>query len=96
MPIDAAEVIRIASLARLDLDPAAVEKLRSQMQTLLDYVAMLETVDVDQVPPTAHTREERQPYRPDETVPSLPREVALASAPDAAAGHFRVPRVLKE
>jgi len=90
------EVIRIARLAHLDLDPETVPELARQLRAILDYVALLDEVAVEAVPPTAGASGERQPLRADDPVPSLPQERSLANAPDAAEGHFRVPRVLGE
>jgi aspartyl-tRNA(Asn)/glutamyl-tRNA(Gln) amidotransferase subunit C len=43
------------------------------------------------VPPTSHVVAVENALRADAPRPSLPREVALASAPDPVAGGFRVP-----
>jgi aspartyl-tRNA(Asn)/glutamyl-tRNA(Gln) amidotransferase subunit C len=96
MPIDADEVLRIARLAHLDLDAETALRLAGQLQAILDYVAVLETLDVREVPPTTSASEKRPPLRADEPAPSLTAQAALANAPDAAAGLFRVPRVLGE
>lgn len=95
MPIDADEVLRIAKLARLEFEPKSVPRLRRQMQSILDYVATLEELDVSDLPPTVATRFDAGAPREDRTSPSLPREDALRNAPDHAQGLFRVPRVLK-
>jgi aspartyl-tRNA(Asn)/glutamyl-tRNA(Gln) amidotransferase subunit C len=94
LAIDSAEVRRIAALANLELDAETIEIFRDQLQSILDYVAMLDELDVSSIPPTAYSVERRQPLREDEAQPSLRIEQALENAPGAAAGHFRVPRVL--
>lgn len=96
MPIDTKEVLHIASLAQLDLDAASVERFRRELQAILGYVAVLDALDVSRVPPTAHPLELEQPFRDDEVARSLPSEEALRNAPDASAGQFRVPQVLRE
>jgi aspartyl-tRNA(Asn)/glutamyl-tRNA(Gln) amidotransferase subunit C len=35
-------------------------------------------------------------FRPDELVPSLPRDAILAAAPDVEDNKFRVPRILTD
>lgn len=95
MAIDARQVRHIAELCRLDLDEAAVETFRHQLQAILDYVAMLDTLAVEQVPPTANPLATGSPMRDDDVRPGLTVEQALANAPDAAASQFRVPRVIK-
>jgi aspartyl-tRNA(Asn)/glutamyl-tRNA(Gln) amidotransferase subunit C len=96
MRIDSEEVRRIAQLARLALDDDTVERFRGQLQSILDHVAMLDTLGVEGVAPTAHPLDARQPLRADSVAPSLPVEEALRGAPEALAGLFRVPKVLGE
>lgn len=92
--MDLEEVRRIALLARLELDEATLVAFRSQLRSILDYVAMLDDIDVRSTAPTSWARSVGQPLREDEEQASLSAEEALCNAPDAAAGHFRVPRVL--
>jgi aspartyl-tRNA(Asn)/glutamyl-tRNA(Gln) amidotransferase subunit C len=96
MPIDTHEVARIAALARLDLDPETIAAMRGQLEAILEHVAMLDSLQVAEVPATAHAREDRAPLRPDDPAPTLSVEEAVANAPDSLAGFFRVPRVLGE
>ena len=88
------EVLRIASLARLELTPDEVELFAVQLGAILDYVAQIRDLDTSGVPPPSHVL--NQPIdRDDQPVESLPRDAALANAPEAAkqAGLFKVPRV---
>ncbi len=88
------EVLRIASLARLELTPDEIELFTRQLAAILEYVAQIRDLDTSGVPPTSHIL--NQPLeRDDQPVDSLPRDAALANAPDAArhAGLFKVPRV---
>lgn len=96
MRIDSEEVRRIAALARLKLDPETVEQFREQLKSILEHVALLDALGVEGVAPTAHPLNARQPLRPDEEAPSLSQAESLGPAPDSAAGHFRVPKVLGE
>ena len=94
VPIDTREVARIAALARLELDTETLAALRNELEAILGYVAMLDTLGVADVVPSARAREERQPLRADEPAGSLSAEEAVAEAPESFAGLFRVPRVL--
>ena len=96
MAIDCAEVRRIARLAHIDLDEATIVALTRQLQSILDYVAVLNSLDLEAVPPTSHPLESEPRMRDDEERPSLTTAEALANAPRAEAGHFRVPRMLDE
>ena len=94
MAIDDAEVRRIARLAHLELD--AVATLARELQSILDHVARLDELDLESVPSNTHMPRDRQPLREDTERASLSGDDALSGAPDHAAGHFRVPRVLGE
>ena len=96
MAIDSAEVRRIARLAHLDLDEATIEAFTDQLQSILDYVAVLGELDLQSIPPTWSTGELEQRLREDVDAPSVSADEALANAADTGADQFRVPRVLGE
>jgi aspartyl-tRNA(Asn)/glutamyl-tRNA(Gln) amidotransferase subunit C len=86
------QVLHVARLARLELTEAEVESLGSELSKVLDHIEKIEELgDLTDVPPTSHVVDVENVLRADEPRPSLPRENALASAPDAATGGFRVP-----
>jgi len=94
LPIEANEVRRIAALAKLDLDDQQREKFRHQLESILHHVAMLDSLDVERIEPTASPIEQVRPLREDRETGSVPVEEALRNAPDRAEGHFRVPKVI--
>jgi len=89
-----AQVRAIARLARLRFDADQLERLRGDLARILDHVSALASLDLEGVEPTAHVLEMTGGGRTDEPLPCLDRERVLGQAPDAAADHFRVPRVL--
>ena len=90
------DVERIAQLARLALTDEEKALFGRQLADILTYVEQLRDVDTSGVPATSHSLVATSSLRDDEISPSLPREEAVAAAPDAdrAAGLFKVPRVL--
>ncbi len=90
-PIDRQVVLRIARLAQLQLRPDEVDRMTRELAEILTYMAALGEVDVDGVVPTAHVQLDQLPLRPDEPAASLPVEIALAEAPEAADQCFVVP-----
>jgi aspartyl-tRNA(Asn)/glutamyl-tRNA(Gln) amidotransferase subunit C len=90
------DVRRIATLARLQLTANEEALFARQLGDILQYVETVRGVDTTGVAPTAQALAAPTALREDESCPSLPREAALAAAPDAArdAGLFRVPRVI--
>jgi aspartyl-tRNA(Asn)/glutamyl-tRNA(Gln) amidotransferase subunit C len=47
------------------------------------------------VEPTAHVLDIRNVMREDRAAPSLTQERALANAPEKAAGHYKVPKIIE-
>jgi aspartyl-tRNA(Asn)/glutamyl-tRNA(Gln) amidotransferase subunit C len=90
-----ADVERIAALAHLELSADEKALFTRQLADILAYAEQVQAVDTSGVPATAHVLAERI-ERGDEPRDSLPRDEALANAPDAdrEAGLFRVPRVI--
>jgi aspartyl-tRNA(Asn)/glutamyl-tRNA(Gln) amidotransferase subunit C len=86
------QVHYVARLARLELTEDEVERFSGELSKVLDHIETIgELGDLAAVEPTSHVVELENVLRADEPRPSLPRDVALAAAPDAAAGGFRVP-----
>lgn len=96
MALSPDEVVRLADLARIDLSEEEVAELAPQLAVILDAVASVSQVAGDDVPPTSHPLPLVNVMRADEVSPSLPVEAALAMAPSAQDGRFRVPRILAE
>ena len=91
-PMDRAQVRHIAKLAELELSEEEENRLVGELEAIVAYVAELETVDVSQVPPTAHvSANEANVLRPDVHAQGLSHEDALKSAPASAHGGFSVP-----
>ena len=94
MPINHRDIRYLEALASLRLAPKERERLRGQLERILEYVEQLQAIDVEGVPPTSHVLETQNVLREDEVRPSLPPDVVLGNAPDAGHGHYRVPRFL--
>jgi len=89
------DVAHLARLARLAVTDAELDVFSAQIDAILDTVARVGEVG-DDVPPTSHAVPLTNVLRPDEPAPSLARDQALAGAPSAEEGRFRVPRILGE
>jgi aspartyl-tRNA(Asn)/glutamyl-tRNA(Gln) amidotransferase subunit C len=85
------QVLHVARLARLELTEEEVERFGSELSKVLDHIEKIGELDLADVEPTSHVVEIENVLRADEPRPSIPREKALESAPDAALGGFRVP-----
>jgi aspartyl-tRNA(Asn)/glutamyl-tRNA(Gln) amidotransferase subunit C len=67
-----------------------------QLEVILGAVARVGEVAADDIPPTSHAVPLQNVFRPDELRPGLNQEQALACAPAAEDGRFRVPQILGE
>ena len=89
------DVAWAATLARLQLDDAAIEKMTTQLSHVLDCFAKLNELDTTAIEPMSHPGAIRNVFRDDAPTGSLGRDDALKNAPDASDGFFRVPRVIE-
>lgn len=94
--ITADTVQHLAGLARIALTDAEVESLTSELGSILTNIAKVGEVATADVPATSHPIPINNVTRPDEIADVLTREEALANAPEAADGMFRVSSILGE
>jgi aspartyl-tRNA(Asn)/glutamyl-tRNA(Gln) amidotransferase subunit C len=96
MPLSDDEVRHIAMLARIALEPGDVEFYAEQLSGILAHIDRLKELDTDAIPPTAQVVEVANTLREDVPRPGLSQEDALANAPAAVDGFFRVPSIQEE
>lgn len=94
--ISRAEVAHLAKLARLAVTDDELDVFAGQLGQILDAVARVGEVARDDIPPTSHAVPLTNVFRDDVVRPSLSQQQALAGAPAAEEGRFRVPRILGE
>jgi aspartyl-tRNA(Asn)/glutamyl-tRNA(Gln) amidotransferase subunit C len=111
MKVTEKDVSYIADLANLELSAGERAGMVRDLNSILDYVEMLNELDTSNVEPMAQVSDcygideskqgsERFAYSYREDVveglrKSLPQEVALENAPDADGTFFRVPKVIE-
>lgn len=89
------EAAHVAHLARLSFSDAETEKFTAQLNDILLYMDKLGQVDTAGVAPLSHAIAQKNAFRPDAVMDSLPVETSLANAPAARSGCFQVPRVIE-
>jgi aspartyl-tRNA(Asn)/glutamyl-tRNA(Gln) amidotransferase subunit C len=89
------EVEHVARLARLAISGDEAERMRAELDGILDWMKTLEKLDTTGVAPTTHSVPMVAPLRDDRPEPSLRREETLRAAPKTEAGAFAVPKVLE-
>ncbi len=94
--IDDSAVQKVASLARLHLEPQEREAVREDLVRVLAHVQSLASVDVEGVEPLNNPHELSNALRQDTTSPPLPTEEVLNLAPATHDAWIAVPKVLGE
>ncbi len=90
------DVANLARLARIDMAPAELDHLASELGVILNAVARVQEVAGQDVLPTSHPLPLQNVYRKDEVIPSLTPEAALSAAPASEEQRFKVPKILGE
>lgn len=90
------DVDHVARLARLALTDEERERLARQLPLILEHARKVGEVAAEHVPPTSHPVPLTNVLRADEPAPSLSHEEALANAPAAEDGLFRVPPIVEQ
>jgi aspartyl-tRNA(Asn)/glutamyl-tRNA(Gln) amidotransferase subunit C len=96
MGIDRAAVEHVARLARLALTDAELERMSLELSQILEHAEKIQELELDGVEPTRQPVPLRNVMREDRVTPSLSQDEALANAPAAEDGRFRVPRIIEE
>lgn len=96
MSLTREEVEKVSLLARLRLSGAELDQMTEQLGAIVAYVEQIGEVDTSNVEPMAHVADVDSVFRDDEVRPSLPREQALANAPNHDDECYRVPAVMGE
>ena len=95
MAVDPESVRKVATLARLKLSEKELALYGEQLGAILDYVAKIESLDLEGVEPLAHAGDATNVMRDDVPRPCLPREEALKNAPQKSDEAFIVPKIIE-
>jgi aspartyl-tRNA(Asn)/glutamyl-tRNA(Gln) amidotransferase subunit C len=94
MAIDDEALRRVAKLAGLSLPEDHLPGLRKELDGILDWVAMLQEVDVTGVPPMTSVVTQKVKTRPDVVTDGGQAEVLMTNAPHYEHNFFVVPKVV--
>lgn len=92
--ISARDVEHVALLARLELTAEEKELYTKQLNDILHYAEMLNQLNTDGVPPTAHVLPLHNVFRDDAPGEHLTAEEVLANAPRRDGPFFIVPKIV--
>jgi len=92
--ISSSDVLKVAQLARLELQEDQIDTYTAQLEEILSYVDKLQEIDTQNVPPTTRAVEVVNSMREDLVDVKCSREDILDQAPHREGDFFRVPKIL--
>jgi aspartyl-tRNA(Asn)/glutamyl-tRNA(Gln) amidotransferase subunit C len=98
MKLSEQEVRRVAELANLALSDAEIARMAHDLSDILSHIEKLNELDTSNIEPMAQVLSESgetATLREDIERPTLGNQAALANAPVAGAGYYKVPRVIE-
>ena len=98
MKLTEEEVRRVAELGNLALSDEEIAKMTHDLDGILSHIDKLNELDTSNVEPMAQVlfeAGETATLREDRESPCLSNVEALANAPTAGSGYFKVPRVIE-
>jgi aspartyl-tRNA(Asn)/glutamyl-tRNA(Gln) amidotransferase subunit C len=95
MALTAADVAKIAHLARLELTPDESGRVTDRLNDILGMIDRLQAADTQGVAPMAHPMDATQPLRDDIVTETNRRETYQRIAPATEAGLYLVPKVIE-
>lgn len=95
MSIDIDTARKVAKLARIRVEEAALPALAAELSGILGFMEQLNEVDVAGVEPMTSVTPQRLKRRADVVTDGNRQAAVLANAPDAREGFFAVPKVVE-
>jgi aspartyl-tRNA(Asn)/glutamyl-tRNA(Gln) amidotransferase subunit C len=98
MKLTEKQVRYVAGLANLNLTDQEIDRMVHDLGGILEHMDRLAQIDTEGVEPMAqvlYDAEETATLRPDVERAPLDNAVALANAPAAGSGYFKVPKLIE-
>ena len=95
MQINDDVVLKIARLARIDLQNHEIGEMQAKLNSIFNWINQLNDVDIDKIEPLFNVTLEQMPVRLDQITDGNVLEAILANAPDIKHAMFSVPKVVE-
>lgn len=93
--ISNSDIEKLAQLAHLSLDQEELVQLEQDLNSILEYVQMLQEVDVSKVEAMSHVHGVTNVFRGDLPGEPLEFEKALSNAPEREGRFFKTPLIIE-
>lgn len=94
MSLSAAEVKKIAHLARLGIEEENIAAYAHDLSGLLDLITQMNGLDTSAISPMSHPLDQQQRLRADVVTETNQRELFQTIAPHVEEGLYLVPKVI--
>jgi aspartyl-tRNA(Asn)/glutamyl-tRNA(Gln) amidotransferase subunit C len=95
MTLSAADIKRLAHLARIEIDAAEADALLAKLEAIFGMIDRLQAVDTTGVLPMAHAQDVTLPLREDRVTESDAHALYQSVAPAVEDGLYLVPKVIE-
>ena len=95
MTISPADVLRIAHLARIEIDSAEALEMQAKLAAIFALINELQAVDTAGVIPMAHAQDVMLPLREDKVTETDHHTLYQSIAPAVEDGLYLVPKVIE-
>ena len=96
MDIDNGLVDRLAELSKLEFNADEKERIKGDLQKILNLVEKLNEVNVNDVEPLKYMNDDVNVLREEEVKGQVSKADALSNAPQRDSDYFKVPKVIKK
>jgi aspartyl-tRNA(Asn)/glutamyl-tRNA(Gln) amidotransferase subunit C len=85
----------VAHLGRLELDPDEVERYTAQLDSILEYMDKLNSLDTSGIEPMTHAIPNVNVFREDAIKEPFSVEASVGNAPERKGSFFKVPPIIE-
>ena len=94
MTVSKEELLHIANLADLKIKDEEIEKYLNNLQDILNYTELLNSINLDELDETIGANDSSNVFRKDEIAQFDNKEGIMANAPEKERNMFKIPKVL--
>ena len=94
MQIDDSLFSKLEKLAKLKFEAVERDKLKKDLENILQMVNKLDSINTDGVEPLVYLNEATQTTRPDAIANQLPKSEVLSNAPEHDDDFITIPKVI--
>ncbi len=94
MQVEKEEILHIAKLACLNIKEEEIEEYRKNLQDILNFANIVQSVDTKNVSETIGSTANVNVFREDEIKEFEDKDLLLQNAPERQNGMFNIPKVI--